>query len=490
MSITDDTIGLMRNAQADVTRAGITTGTNLVGYELEAPAKVIVPIITPLINMLPRKQGSGNPVAHWKAITSFDTARSIGVTTEGNLPSSVIYQEADMQNPYRTISLMNSVSFDAQWEGRSLEGDLRSRRVGELLYQLKTREELWVLNGCQYLMQPPAPIVTTATTGGLTTAGTYYVAVTAVNAQGESVMSNTTAITTTGSTSTIAVQAFTVPFASYYNVYIGTTNARASLWLQASISGVGNAPQPAYNASVILLGGPTTTAGEIQGPIVSVTLALAVVSATTNPPATNGAKSFVDGSGNILMFDGLISQALLNSTTANGLTLGAQVIQPAATNGVMSLNDLTTLLMNLYNQAAGDPDFLVMHPIQSNKLTNLTIAAGQTRYVVEAAQPQQSGKLVSQYRVTHFLNQATGKEIPIIVDRYCPVDTIMALPMSIPFPANDISSAIEIETNREYWGIDYAITDSSYKFGDYVNECIKVYYLGGLGILRGITPAV
>jgi hypothetical protein len=494
-SITDETVALIRQAQAEVTRAGITTATGLQGYQLEAPAKVIVPIITPLRNLFPRKKGTGNPIAHWKAITSFDSARSVGVVTEGALPSQVTYQTADMQNSYKTIALYNSVTFDEQWTGRSLEGDVRGRRVGELLYQLMTREELWLLNASQYLMVPPRPLVTTTTTGGnALDSTTYYVVVTAENATGETTMSSATAITTGasgGNTNTLNITIFTVPFARNYNVYIGTTNAIGSLWKQASVSGVTYAPQPAYNASVTLTGGGTTTSGEIQGPTVGpLALTAAIAGSGSNPPATNGAKSFVDGSGNILMFDGVISQGLSNATTANGLTLGAQIAVPASTNGQLALTDIQGLLMNMYNQAAGDPDYLVVHPIVANKITNLTIAAGQTRYIVEASQPEQSGKLVSQYRVTHFLNQATGKEIPIITDRYCPADTVVALPFSIPFPTNDITTAIEVETNREYWGIDYAITDSSYKFGDYVNECCKVYFLGGLGILRGITPSV
>jgi hypothetical protein len=30
------------------------------------------------------------------------------------------------------------------------------------------------------------------------------------------------------------------------------------------------------------------------------------------------------------------------------------------------------------------------------------------------------GDLTAQYRVTRYLNKSTGKELPIILDRYCP----------------------------------------------------------------------
>jgi hypothetical protein len=110
--------------------------------------------------------------------------------------------------------------------------------------------------------------------------------------------------------------------------------------------------------------------------------------------------------------------------------------------------------------------------------------------VVESTQGIAQGNLTAQYRVTHYLNEATGKEIPIVPDRYCPAHTIVAMPLSIPYPVPEITNAIEIETNQEYYGVDFAVTNSSFQFADYVDSTLKVYFLGGLCVLRGITPAV
>lgn len=109
-TITDETVALVRAAMADTTRA-ITMASGLVGYELEAPARVIVPVITPLVNLLPRSRGRGTDIVHWKAITSFDTARNWGVVADGALPSQVTYSVAALQNTLQTIGLMNQVSF-------------------------------------------------------------------------------------------------------------------------------------------------------------------------------------------------------------------------------------------------------------------------------------------------------------------------------------------------------------------------------------------
>jgi hypothetical protein len=502
--ISEETVELVRQQMAEYTRdSAITAFSGLTGYELEAPAKVINPVITPLVNMIPRRMGGGNDFCHWKAITGFGQESVLGTLNGDAVPSALSYTIAQMSNPYNTIALSNSVNFQAQWRGRSLEGDLRARRVAELLYALKMKEESWLITASQKLMVPAAPLVTvSATTGGnASDSTTYWVQITAINANGETTGSTAGSVTTAanagGNTNVLKVTIFTVPNATGYNVYIGsgaTLPATSAMWKQSSYSGNTNAAQPSNNASVSLIGGGSTVSGRVFGPTVieSVTAAIAGSGTALSTVTSNTAFTDKDSNSNALMWDGLMSQALLNTSTSNGLPLGAQVAQPAAANGVLALSDINNLLMSAYVQAGADPDFLLMNPIQQNKLTNLVVASGQTRYVVEANQPDVSGRLVAQYRVTHFLNQATGKEIPIIADLYCPIDTIMAVPLTIPYPVPEISNgnALEIETNREYWGVDFAITKSSYSFADYVDSSFKVYFLGGLCLLRGIAAAV
>src|SRR5579875_1777810 len=244
INLNEETSAVFRQAQES---RAINTTSGLIGYDLEQPAKVIVPVTTPMVNMLARKKGKGIDVTHWKAITSFDTSRSLGALADGATPTQVSYAVSNMQNTYQTIALSNAVTFQAQWRGRSLEGDVRARRTAELLYQLKIVEERWLVQGSQLLMTPPAPVVSTSASGGSIAAGTYWVQVTATNAQGETLPSalpansngTTAVVTTTGTTSTITITLFTVPNAAGYNVYIGsgsTPPANNAMWKQSSLA--------------------------------------------------------------------------------------------------------------------------------------------------------------------------------------------------------------------------------------------------------------
>jgi hypothetical protein len=69
------------------------------------------------------------------------------------------------------------------------------------------------------LLEPVQSALATATTGGTIAAGTYRYAVTAINALGETLISNEQVIVTTGATSTVTVTWVAVTGATGYNLY-------------------------------------------------------------------------------------------------------------------------------------------------------------------------------------------------------------------------------------------------------------------------------
>lgn len=71
---------------------------------------------------------------------------------------------------------------------------------------------------------PTISSITTSTTGGSISAGTYYYVVTAVGTDGESLSSNEVSITTTGSTSTVTLSWSAPSGAISYNLYRSTTS--------------------------------------------------------------------------------------------------------------------------------------------------------------------------------------------------------------------------------------------------------------------------
>lgn len=77
-----------------------------------------------------------------------------------------------------------------------------------------------------------------ATTGGTITAGTYLYAITAINANGETTISNEVSVTTTGSTSTVTLSWPVVPGATGYKLYKTTAGGLAGTELNYKTVGL------------------------------------------------------------------------------------------------------------------------------------------------------------------------------------------------------------------------------------------------------------
>src|SRR5438309_124252 len=80
-------------------------------------------------------------IQHWKSVISvlnqtgpFGQAHLGGVTDGGTTIDSPVYVLNNYTANYQTIAEYNTISFQAQWRNRALEGDMLARRKLELLY--------------------------------------------------------------------------------------------------------------------------------------------------------------------------------------------------------------------------------------------------------------------------------------------------------------------------------------------------------------------
>lgn len=143
----------------------------------------------------------------------------------------------------------------------------------------------------------------------------------------------------------------------------------------------------------------------------------------------------------------------------------------------------------MHNTAGADPDLLICNAVGLRRLTQLMVNAGLLRFIVNVGAEVQSDATIGQ-RATHYINPVTGRAIEIILDRYCPMDTFVVGSLTLPFPIADLDAGMKIWTNKEYHSRDFATTQSQTSFANYVMETLSVYYLGGLGVLRGCVPSL
>lgn len=512
VAISDETIALVRAArEADVTRA-ITAATGLVGYDLHKPAQVVVPVFTPIVNSTPREMGVGVDVHHWKAISSFgwETATTggiPGVVDENQSGPEPTYSVLNLFNVFQTIGAGNSVSFKAQWRGRSLEGDIKAKRMAELIFILKILEEQWLCYYSDYLWQCPTPMApTTAAAGGTIAAGTYFLAVSARSANGNTPpIAAPASIVTTGTTSTISIVIFTQPLATGYDLWVGTNGTTYTIQVAANYFGGALPTQTIPN----LAGSMTLTLISLttSGPAALPTTNGAMVSKGTNnlPLTNNGIMALIFGGGNQAYGGGVntapgatfSASGPLTSTLAANNSLGESgmsciVAQPQGANGKLQYSDITAMLLAMFQKARANPDCMAVSPYDNNTITNILYNATGTRVNINAAIPDQLGNLTLGQRVTQFLNPTTGKIVQVEIWPYLPQGTILFGSRALPYPIPGFDGpAIKVLTNIDYYGLDYPPTKASplFSFADYVDETLQISFLGGWGAITGIIPS-
>ena len=181
---TQETLGLMKNSLAK----NVTVSTGLSAYDLQAPAKNLYPIITPLRNSLPRV-GRLNPgdAARWRTITSITGSGydAMGWVPEGQRTASMSYSAQLQVAPYLTLGEEDTVTFEAEAAAEGYE-DLNATATLRLLQKTMRKEETALLGGNTSLAlgTPAAPTLSVSGSGATLPTLTYSVIVVALSFEG------------------------------------------------------------------------------------------------------------------------------------------------------------------------------------------------------------------------------------------------------------------------------------------------------------------
>ncbi len=444
----------------DATTTGYTVGTGLVGYELEAPAKSLYPVITILRNRIPRKKAPvGATACNWRAITAINVAGANPFVPWGQAGTVIQVSEQDVSAAYKPISLGNTVLLDAQALARGFD-DLRARASVDTLYALMIEEEKILIGGQNTSIgTPSAPVLTTSTTGGTigavnvgvkvavrTVEGLYYTGVGISNSSAE-----VTSGLLSGSTNKITATVAAVRGAVQYDWYVGAA------------------------------GGPWYFS---QSTTVNTATITSVPGSGTQAPTS-------DTSADANAFQGLIAQVAPSASGAYYSSLDGATL----TGSSGSISEIDTMLLNLYQNRKISPTALLMAPQQSVDLSNKVIATGGARFLLPPAQPDDRQHMIAGNVVTKYMNKAAGGQlIDILPIPYWPVGRIMAITERLPYPNANIPNVLEVETQQEYQMIEYAMARQSgtsggprYDFEDRAIEALKVYFPAGCGLLDNIA---
>lgn len=463
---------------------------NLNAYDLEAPAKKMVPALTPLRNMTPRvKSNNGDTATRWKAITAINTGRLHGAVSEGARGGIITDTVEDRTAAYVGIGLENSVTFEAEYASESFD-DVKARAVESLLLaSILTEEEMLIGgNGTNGVALGTTPTPTVAVVaGGSITAATYKVICVALGYEGY----RRSSVSSTGIPGTAGVISqddalgnavtFNVGAAAQSAASADATTETTNLSITASVTPVRGAVAYAW-----YLG----TAGNEK--IAAITT-INSVKLTALPDSGNQAATAApaaDKSKQSGVYEGFLYTAFLPANNAQYTALATgtagtgTVLTADGKGGVVQINDM---LGQFWDNLQLQPTAMWTNRQQVNDITDKCVgtATSPFRFNVNGGKPQ--GSLVGGGKVSEYQSPIDASIIPINIHPKMPPGMILFTTDKIPYALNNVGNVFQVKARRDWYQIEWPMRTRKYEYGVYQDTVFQHYFPPSLGLITNIA---
>ena len=492
--VTEDTLALMKGALAqpdDALTKSITVGTGLVAYDLQAPAKNLYPVTTPLRNRIPRVGGGTGTATNWKQVSAIlgSGYNSMPWVPEGQRSARMSYNTSNKAASYMTLGEEDQISYEAIRAAGGFE-DAKARMVMRLLQKMMLKEEDAILGGNASLSlgTPTTPSVAGSITGGTLAAATYNVIVVALTYEGYRNASVPNGIATS--------QVITGADGNTYTVSGGSSNK--SIAAPATTTGTTSSILASVTPVVGACGYAWFLGVAGSEKLTAITALNSVVLTALNAGGQVATAVVADNSKNAnYAFDGLLTTAFASgSAYINTLATGVAGVGTALTaSGRGSVVEIDTMLQTMWNNYQVSPSVLFMNAQEIKNVMNKVLSnasgpllrydggSGSDPYAIVA------GGTVAAYFNPFALNG--GIRIPILIHPTLPPGTILGYCENLPaqYQSNEVPNVAEIKTRADYYQIDWPLRTRAQEVGVYAEETLAVYAPFAMGIINNIANA-
>jgi len=470
---------MLKTATANV---GVTTPLGLLGYPLEAPAKLLYPVPTPLRNSIPREVVGGNAI-NYRTITAINKGNLWGSVAEATSATTgcnsfISFDEADKTLTFKSVEMETLLTPEAQFGANSRITPGQDFQAEEfatlsLLQSTMLAEEMLDLGGNVTALGAGPTCTKTGVTqavtnvGSLTNGTNYYVAVsgltlqgyragvtgqggTGSDVQGETVATEVTIATTAGGNAgdkAITIKWPALKGAVAYNVYIGAA------------TGVANSK---YFGTYTSCGASGVTVDSV--------------------PATARANG-ADKTANALDYDGLV--ALCNASTAGYYKdFGGATFTGDSTTGV---EEFDAAFLSFFNTYKVSPDAVWVNATQKKKIDQIIM--GSAAPIVRIEGQMGSQDFVGTMAVKSVMNRYLGAEVPIKVHPFLPAGTALMVTQNLGayYPNSRIANNLTKHLSWDYRKIDYALAERGREMGVDFRGALTNYAPFAMGVLQNIA---
>jgi hypothetical protein len=494
--VTQESLELLKGALAnpnDEIAKTVSTGTGLLAYDLQAPAKNLYPFVTPIRNVMPRVGGGTGSMTNWRQVNAiigsgFD---AMGWVPEGQRSGQMSYNTSNKSASYVTIGEEDAATFEAISAGREFE-DIQARMTFRLLQKMMLKEEMAILagNASLALGTPATPTLSASGSGGTLSATTYFVKVVALTLEGYQNSSVTAGVATSksvtgadgkqymlnGGSSNISPEASQVT-SSGNTLFCSVTaiqGAVAYAWFISSATGT-ETLQAITTINSYAVSAPLSTTNQSQTQIT------ADCSLNSN-----------------YAYNGLLTNALLSGSNAyvNSLATGTAGTGSTLTaSGRGSVNEIDTMFQKMWDNFELSPTVLYVNSQELKNITSKVLNSASSpalRYDSAADGSTGEYQITASGVVQFYYNPFAingGLRIPIRIHPRVPPGTIIGWAENLPiqYQSNEVPNVAEIKTRQDYYQIDWPIVTRQRQVGVYAEEVLAVYAPFAMGVITNIA---
>lgn len=502
VGITQDTLEksreIIRKVQNDPRfKKAITVGTGLVGINLQAPAKQLVPLLSPFRASIPRLVKPGANSDTWRTISALSLPELF--TTEnasGNLFTTTL---GSTTGNFKVASMRGQVTREAEAASQGFDPALAKETSNTLLNALRLESMAFMGANITDAGTPGAPTVALGTTAGSLNPSTttYYARVVGLtlmaanratlsipadkNANDENLLAGRAV--TQAELQAIALAATAVTGCGMTDIGAeGNSGAQTGSNKSLKITWTPLANCVAYLVFVGTSAGAANLNCEAIVTQSQITLtSLAGSGAAGNDAAVPAA----DETGNANQYDGIIPQLNASGSGAYVLNVNETLTGTAAQGEILELQDAFASIF----QTAKIGKFRVIVSGQDSRILTRLGVVSNTMQIF--AQPAADGRLAMAIgaHVGEIVNATTGDRCPVEVDPWLTPGTILILPTEIPYKDANLSDPFTWVGNYDWERWDYASTTTTgpiYPFETRCNGVLESQFPGGCGILYNI----
>jgi hypothetical protein len=472
----------------DLRKSGISQATGLTAYDLQAPAKQLFPVLTPLRNKIPRVSGGGDTATRWKAVTGINTSKLRGFVPEGRRNGLVTTTVVPKSSSYKTLGLDDAITIEAELAAMGFE-NIRSTQAQRLLWATMIEEELADLgaNNSVALGTPTAPTVAIGTSGGSIAddAGGYICYVVALTLHGYLAASLTDGVQQTVTVTTPVNTTFT---------YGGGSSASS---LVTNSGAVSNSNASTLKLSTPVVAGAVAYAwyvgahdGTATLQIITTLNSVVLTALTTSHQAI--AAVTADKSENEYAYDGLLYQAWASGSGAYIKNMATGT--PGTGTGLTADNaggivEIDEMLASMWENYKLSPNTIYLNAREGKNITKKILGGSGVQYRIDVDQGQgfTAGALVARYM--NKFAMGTSSFVDIMVHPFLPPGTLTAETDVLPYPVTGIPNVIEKRLRRDYYQMEWPMRERQYESGVYCDGVLAHYFPPSIGIITNIADA-